>query len=474
MKIQNIRYGILIADLLWMLVALQIALQLRYGTGSVAGGRAHLLDYALMLSTAALIWLYLYFEMRLDGFQGGWHLPAVITRAIVAVTVLMAFVLASAFLAQHFYSRLVLLYFVCLFAVGLVSIRLAARFLFVSKFHRAGVQRAVILGQGPVALELARKIAAHPEMPFQVAGLLYPRENSGSNGALNGMSGPLTSVNTLQVLQLLVQQKVQKLIMATPQLDGSEVRKLIAGCQKAGVEIYGIPQWYDLYLSKVELIEIDGLPLLSLKERNPSTLDFAVKWGIDLVLSVGILTLLSPVLACAAFLVYWKTGRAFRTELRCGKDGVPFAMWRLNIDRHANDSPPYERILVRWSLTELPQIWNVLRGEMSLVGPRPESAERLKHYSEWQRQRLKVRPGVTGLAQVHGLREQHPSEEKARFDLQYMLHWSPFWDLSLLLQTIWTLLFRGLQQQQNTLPQADMHGVPRSVATQEVPNVNRA
>jgi lipopolysaccharide/colanic/teichoic acid biosynthesis glycosyltransferase len=94
------------------------------------------------------------------------------------------------------------------------------------------------------------------------------------------------------------------------------------------------------------------------------------------------------------------------------------------------------------SLTELPQLWNVVRGEMALVGPRPESPQRVQCYSEWQRQRLTVKPGITGLAQVHGLREQHSSEEKTRFDLQYLLNPSPLADVSLLLQTLWTLAIR--------------------------------
>jgi lipopolysaccharide/colanic/teichoic acid biosynthesis glycosyltransferase len=90
----------------------------------------------------------------------------------------------------------------------------------------------------------------------------------------------------------------------------------------------------------------------------------------------------------------------------------------------------------------LPQLWNVLKGEMSLVGPRPESPDRVKRYSTWQRERLSVTPGLTGLAQVHGLRERHSSEEKAHFDLQYILHWSLFMDLSLLVQTVWILFVR--------------------------------
>jgi lipopolysaccharide/colanic/teichoic acid biosynthesis glycosyltransferase len=426
-----------------------------------------------MIFAVAFAWLFLYFAMHLDGFQGGWHLPTIISRVIVAVSLLMAFVLASAFLARHYYSRLVPLYFACLFPIGIAGIRLAVRSLLTSRFRNAVVHRCVILGQGPVALELARKIASHPEMQFQVVGLLCPGDVDGSNGAVNGLSKPLTSVNTLQVLELLEQQKVHRLIISTPQPNGSEVRKLIDGCRKAGIQIYVVPQWYDLYVSKAELIEIDGLPLLSLKERSSSAVDFALKRGIDLLLSLGILMLLSPLLAFAAFIVHRRKGRAFRTELRCGKDGVPFRMWRLNVDRHAINLPPHERLLVRWSLTELPQMWNVLRGDMSLVGPRPESAERVKYYSEWQRQRLKVRPGVTGLAQVHGLREQHPSEEKARFDLQYIFHWSPLWDLTLILQTIWTLLFRGLQQERVDSSTADLYTGRSDLVTQEVVNVNR-
>jgi len=474
MKLRNLRYWILIADLLWVLGSLQIAIQLRYVAASgTVGITEHSLQYSLMIIAAALVWPFLYFEMHLDGFQGGWHLPTIISRVIVAVSLLMAFVLAFAFLARHYYSRLVLLYFACLFPVGLVGIRFAVRSLLASRFRRAMVHRCVILGQGPVALELARKIASHPEMPFRVVGLLYPGEVDGSNGPFNGFSKPLTSVNTLQVLELLEQQKVQRLIIAMPQPNGSEVRKLIDGCRKAGIQFDVVPQWYDLYVSKAELIEIDGLPLLSLRERSSSAVDFALKRGIDLLLSLGILTLLSPLLAFAAFIVHRKKGRAFRTELRCGKEGVPFGMWRLNVDRHASNPPPYEKLLVRWSLTELPQMWNVLRGDMSLVGPRPESAERVKYYSEWQRQRLKVRPGVTGLAQVHGLREQHPSEEKAHFDLQYIFHWSPLWDLTLILQTIWTLLFRGLWQEPVDSPRADLRGGKSDFVTQEVANVHR-
>jgi len=119
-------------------------------------------------------------------------------------------------------------------------------------------------------------------------------------------------------------------------------------------------------------------------------------------------------------------------------------MYRMEIDREGEGGPAYERIMRDLSISEIPQLWNVLLGQMSLVGPRPESPERVRCYSEWQKERLKAKPGVTGLAQVNGLREQHASEDKTRFDLQYLLEWSPFNDLILLLQTIGTLAKRCL------------------------------
>jgi lipopolysaccharide/colanic/teichoic acid biosynthesis glycosyltransferase len=109
---------------------------------------------------------------------------------------------------------------------------------------------------------------------------------------------------------------------------------------------------------------------------------------------------------------------------------------------------------------------------MSIVGARPEDEERVKCYSEWQRQRLVMKPGLTGLAQVQGLRDEHTSDEKARYDLQYIRDWSPFLDLSLILQTVWTLAVRitnlgPRHTQEATTPTA----TPISIGEQ---NVDRA
>jgi lipopolysaccharide/colanic/teichoic acid biosynthesis glycosyltransferase len=474
MKIRYIRFWILVADLLWVFGALGLALGLHYlHTKDGISFAQSFRTYSLMLLVASIIWPLLYFEMNLDGFKGGWHFPAVLSKVIVALSLLMVVVLAMAFLTQRNYSRLALFYFALFFAVGLVGVRCLFFFL-TSRLRNVADERCVILGNGPVARELANKIGSHPEFPFQIVGFLFPAESEISNGFVSSLGAPLAPIKTLQVLELLSLQKVQKLIIAMPQPNGPEVRKLVDECHKVSIQVYLVPQWYDLYVSKAELVEVDGLPLLSLQERNPSSASFAVKRAMDIMLSVGILLLVFPLLSLAALYVYSKKGKAFRAEMRCGKDGIPFRMYRLNVERRAKNSERYERLLVRWSLTELPQLWNVLCGDMTLVGPRPESVERLKCYSEWQRQRLKVRGGVTGLAQVHGLREQHSSEDKTRFDLQYIFNWSPLLDLSLILQTLWTVLIRGLSQEPVLDPAGDFRGDATEYAAREVADVNRS
>ena len=207
-----------------------------------------------------------------------------------------------------------------------------------------------------------------------------------------------------------------------------------------------MPQPYLLYLSKPELVDLGGLPLLQLKDAATGMPSNPIwKRVLDLALATCLLLLSLPVILVAAAILKAKKGRGFCRELRCGQHGKPFWIYRLNSERKASGLTRAELLMQHVSLTELPQLLNVLRGEMSLVGPRPEGLERANRYSDWHRQRLSVKPGMTGLAQVHGLRHQNSSEDKTRYDLQYIMRRSVFQDISLLLQTIWTLTGRLFQ-----------------------------
>ena len=209
-----------------------------------------------------------------------------------------------------------------------------------------------------------------------------------------------------------------------------------------GIAVSVIPQPYELYLSTPELMDLDGLPILRLRHPTWNSSEPAWKRALDLALAALLLVPSVPVIVAAALILRMNKKKGFCREERCGKGGKPFWMYRLNSPRRETDLPIYERIMQQMSVTELPQILNVLRGDMSLVGPRPEVLEKIRHYTDWHLQRLNVKPGITGLAQVHGLRDQNTVEDKTRYDLQYILHRSLFLDISLLLQTIWTIFRR--------------------------------
>ena len=433
---------ILLADLLWMALAFAGSALLRYGFAWSARGWTgiHALTPFAMLS--GIIWTLFSVQTKLDGFHGGWHFPAVVSRVLIAVGVLMAVLLASGYAFHEFVSRLALAYFGALLLVGFILIRYCTRLWFQSRY----VSRVVIIGSDRVAQELAVKISRHPEMLCKVVGFLSPQdellEDTGSRSL--PCFTPL-NLSALGIVEFLHEQKVGQIILALSRPIWPEVMKLMEKCQERGISVSLVPHPYELYLSKPEFIDLDGLPVLRLQEYFASNLSLSCKRGIDLALGGALLVVALPVVLGSAVILKIKKGRAFAWEKRCGLFGNSFRMLRLNVKRGVFQPSLFEHILERLSITELPQLWNVMRGEMSLVGPRPETPERVKHYSEWQRQRLSVKPGLTGLAQVHGLREHSSSEEKARFDLQYRLSRTPFGDLSLLLQTTSTLAMRVIR-----------------------------
>jgi lipopolysaccharide/colanic/teichoic acid biosynthesis glycosyltransferase len=437
---QKLRYSILAADLLWIAPASAAAHILQNG---LTVGRAELprTFYAPEILLIASIWTVLYSRQRLEGFGGGRWFPSVLAQVTTAVIYLLGALLVFAFLWNNGDSRLELVYIGTLLPLGFIAIRCLTWWLVTSRPRGASRRRVVILGSGQLVHDLASKISRHPEMPLEVTGVLFPSDTEPSNRVATLPAGTI-SIRTLGILGLMQEKKAQELILVEPLPTGVESEKLISHCRKAGMRVHLVPQRYELYLSKAKLTEIEDVPLLSLEEQTLSTVGLRLKKVVDFLGALFLLVFSAPLLALSAGALRSRKEKVLRREIRCGKNGRPFCMYRLNVDRWAPDLSGCEWILARFSMTELPQLWNVLKGDMSLVGPRPESPERVKHYSMWQRQRLSVTPGLTGLAQVNGLRENHTSEEKAHFDLQYIFHWSLFLDFSLLLQTIFTLVAR--------------------------------
>jgi lipopolysaccharide/colanic/teichoic acid biosynthesis glycosyltransferase len=353
----------------------------------------------------------------------------------------MVTTLAAGYLVRIYVSRLALGYFSVVTFGGLIFIRIAARSIVHTRYRTGAVRKIVIVGSGPVAREVAARIEHHPEMLCKVVGFLASRDESLEVLTAESVPG-VTSLATCRIVELLHDQKVNELIFAMPRNGNPELADLMDQCVKQGIAISVVPQPYELYLSTPELLDLDGLPILRLRHSLWSARDPAWKRALDLAVSLLLLIPAMPIILAAALVLRVKKGAGFCREERYGLHGRVFDLYRLNSPRRAKALPAYESILQHLSVTELPQLLNVLRGDMSLVGPRPEGFESVRHYTDWHRQRLNVKPGMTGLAQVHGLRDQTPLEDKTRYDLQYILRRSLFQDVSLLLQTMWTLAGR--------------------------------
>ena len=444
MKKQRLQHWILVGDVVWAFIALPLAYVMRYGLTWHGPTDGTFFTFVPPLLVAVAAWALIFSWMKLDGFRRGWDLPATLSQLFLALCLLMAILMAGAYLLRIFLSRLTLSYFGILLFIGFLSIRCAAHAILGSRYLARAVRRVLIVGNGPVAREMAAKIEGHPEMLCEVVGFLCSSDAS-FDTRLPGTASQARMIQTLGVIDLLREQRVDEVIITLSKPGSPEVMNLADRCRREGVGVSVVPYPYELYLSRPQLLDLGGLPILQLREAKSRFANSVVKRSLDVVFGSCLTVISIPLVAIGALGLLTKTGGPFARELRCGQFGKPFWMYRLNSDRNCQELPRYEILLQQLSITEMPQFWNVLLGNMSLIGPRPESPDRVKHYSEWQCQRLSVKPGMSGLAQVCGLREQHSSEEKARFDLQYIMQSSMFFDISLILQTGWTLMGRLLR-----------------------------
>jgi lipopolysaccharide/colanic/teichoic acid biosynthesis glycosyltransferase len=436
------RRWVLMADLLWMGMSMVAAWFLRYHTGWHAQPHAVVQAFMLGLLGCALIWCVLSLAVDVDGSRSGWRLAAIVSQLSLMVASVMAAVLAVGYLLQVYVSRLAFGYFGLSTLVGFILIRVGACKIATTRNHLGLVRRVVIVGNGPVARELTSRFDFHPEVLCKVIGFLAPQEASLEVMQPGGRMSSATNMSTPGVVSLLQNDGVDEVIFAASRQSDRSVAELMDQCVKHGISVSVVPQPYELYLSTPELIDLDGIPVLRLCHSLWGAQQPGWKRAMDMALGVPLLLVSLPIMVVAAVVLVLRKGRGLCREERYGLRGQKFWLYRLNTPRRESNLPLFELVIQHLSITELPQLFNVLRGDMSLVGPRPEGFESVRYYTDWHRQRLNVKPGITGLAQVHGLRAQSLLEDKMRYDLQYILRRSPMQDLSLLLQTVWTLVGR--------------------------------
>ncbi|HWR36971.1 MAG TPA: sugar transferase [Clostridia bacterium] len=442
--------AIMLADIGGVVLALLIAINLHPSTAIHSWAR--LLREALpLLFGTILVWLAVSDRLALNQVQRGF--ADLLSRAVVASSILSMGVAALAFITKVPFSRLAIGIFVVAFFLMALTSRLLLRALMLREGSVGRRKYVAIIGGGPIARELAEKIEENPAC--ELVGCLVPEsQESGVPIADNALR---ETVSTLSVAKHLALKNVEQVYIVLPNSGDSEVQKLVAECRNASIEVAFVPHAYELYVSRAITHDIGGIPLISFERYTSSPHSRVIKTLADSFTAAVLLVITAPVLVVSAVVLRLKHGKALRRELRCGEAGRTFGMYRFSVDRYSAELDRFEQFLVRTSISELPQIFNVLRGDMSIVGPRPEPPDRVRHYSEWEKQRLLYIPGITGFAQVRGLREQHSSDAKTRYDLQYPLSWSPLLDLTILVQTALTVAGRAYNETQSAMETKRRH-----------------
>jgi len=371
---------------------------------------------------------------------------------VQGVSLATLFLVASTFFIRNFsYSRWVILLFWALDVVSVYSVRLGIREV-VRALRRHGrfVRRALVVGAGPLGLEVVRRLRGHPEFGVRVVGYLDDHVPAGERIEGKDVLGGYETVT-----QVLAQYHVDQLFVALPMEAHHEMLKILNAIEGELLDVRIVPDLLQFVTLRSVVEELEGLPVISLAQSPITGWSRVAKRGMDLLLAAAGLLALSPLLGLIALAIRLTSpGPIVYRQERMGLDGRSFQMYKfrsMRADAEAESGPvwtsegddrrtPFGRLLRRSSLDELPQLWNVLRGEMSLAGPRPERpffVHQFKTLIPQYMLRHKVKSGMTGWAQVNGLRGNTSLEKRIEYDLYYIQNWSLALDVKILLLTVY-------------------------------------
>ncbi len=329
-----------------------------------------------------------------------------------------------------------------------------AFFKFNNYLRRRGFFETTVLiyGAGVVGRKLLEKFKQSPKLGYHVAGFIddSPQMHRGQVQEFPVLGDFSTLINVIR------ETGAKRLFIALPQVPSKVVIDILNVCRKTGCDFQIVPSLYDIVIQRVKVTEVEGIPLIGVSEPTYSFKTMLIKRIFDIMASAILLIALSPLLLGLALIVKLTSkGPVFFVQKRVGKNGRKFRFYKFRSmyvdspiyaftpqDGHDTRITPIGRFLRRSSLDELPQLWNVLTGSMSLVGPRPEMPFIVQQYNELQRQRLNVKPGITGLWQISADRK-NAIHENMDYDIYYINNQSLLLDLVILLRTVFSCI-RGI------------------------------
>jgi len=344
--------------------------------------------------------------------------------------------------------------FSCLFLLTeKLALRLTSRYV---RSHGFNYRTVLVVGTGPTALRIADSVHGHRFWGFRVLGFIrnghQPEEPWPSRYPILG--------EIADIPRIVESSVVDDVIFAVHRRELDRLEDLFLSLQEQGIRTRFAMDLFPHTRARVELEELDGMPLLSFATTPTSQLKLMLKRTLDVAVASLLLLIALPIVGMIALAIKLSSGgNVLFRQTRCGLNGRFFTLYKFRTmvedaeERrrelmHLNemDGPVFKlrsdprvtffgRFLRRYSLDELPQLWNVLRGDMSLVGPRPPIPEEVAKYQRWQRRRLAMKPGLTCLWQVSG-RNDVDFDRWMQLDLEYIDSWSPTLDFKILLKTI--------------------------------------
>jgi Undecaprenyl-phosphate glucose phosphotransferase len=406
-------------------------------------------EYALQLIPIVVVWAVafrwfdLYRPRRLGSYVSEW---ADVAKASTLGVLMLIAVMQFAFRDIE-YSRVVIVYFWALSIVAVslwrATFREGLRF---ARRHGVNLRRAVVVGGGGAAGELLTALRRRPDVGVQVLGLVGDKHED-AGGVWLGRFEDLRAI--------LDREQVDLILIALSHGDYGRLAALLTDIGDDPVAIHLVPDVYGLVSMRGGIEEFEGVPIIHLRESPLYGWNRVLKRGMDLVVGGLALVVLAPVLLVVAIAVRLTSpGPVLLRQERMGLDGRAFSMLKfrtMRADAEVESGPVWAApdddrrtrlgiVLRRFSLDELPQLLNVLGGDMSLVGPRPERpvfVETFRHRIPGYMLRHKVKAGMTGWAQINGWRGNTSLEKRIEYDLFYIERWSLAFDLVILMKTLW-------------------------------------
>ncbi|OQA42146.1 MAG: UDP-glucose:undecaprenyl-phosphate glucose-1-phosphate transferase [Chloroflexi bacterium ADurb.Bin325] len=456
-----------VTDVLLISVALLIAYWLRYDRQLFRlvdpANNVPFSVYLPLVGVLTVIWLAASHRAGAYDVRRGRPLLDELYSVVNATTLaIMLMVVLVFFYRRLFYSRIIFVY-AGIAIVVLVGLARGVRQVILTRLRQAGqgVDRVVIIGAGEVGRTVIRNLIAQPELGYRVVGFLDddPAKSTTDIGPIRAL-GPLDNLS-----EVIREQAIDQVIITLPWQYHRKTVRLVTDSEHAGVRARVVPDLFQLSLGGVDVEAINGIPLISIKETRLTGVNLALKRIVDVFIAGAVMLVGSPVWLLVALAIKLDSpGPVLFRQERVGRDGHLFTVYkfrsmyvdaeqRLEELRGQNeasgplfkvrDDPRRTRVgrfIRTTSIDEIPQFLNVLRGEMSIVGPRPGLPNEVAQYQEWHHKRLQVLPGITGLWQVSG-RSNLTFDEMVMLDIYYAENWSLSRDLRIMLRTVPQILF---------------------------------